>query len=68
MTLDREKATAFITNCLRHFEERNLRLDEIWDVRQEQLNRNRLINKHFGQFEKATREVRIGYLDTLFAL
>lgn len=48
-----------IKKFLRQFEERNLHIDEIWDMRREQLDRNRTMNKQFGQFEKDTREVEL---------
>ena len=56
-TLDRENPAETIRKFLRQFEERNLHLDEIWDARREQLERNKALNKQFVQFEKDTREV-----------
>ncbi len=58
-SLDRGNPAETIRKFLRQFEERNLHLDEIWDARREQLERNRTLNKNFGQFEKDTREVII---------
>ena len=55
--LDRENPAETIRKFLRQFEERNLHIDEIWDARREQLERNKILNKNFGQFEKDTREV-----------
>ena len=56
-SLDRENPAETIRKFLRQFEERNLHIDEIWDARREQLERNKILNKNFCQFEKDTREV-----------
>ena len=55
--LNRESATAVVRVMLKTFEERNLLLDELWDVRSEQLTKSRKIKTEFVQFEKDTKGV-----------
>lgn len=47
-----------VKQFLKQLEERNLKLDELWDLREEQRSKNRKLSTEFTQFERDTREVR----------
>jgi hypothetical protein len=38
----------------------------MWDSRREQLERNKILNKNFAQFEKDTREVIASFVQKFF--
>lgn len=56
--MDRGAAADCIQKFLATLEARVHKLGQLWNLREEQLNKNRQLSAEFVQFEKDTREVR----------